>query len=94
MAPAASPVALTGSDQTVVIGPATYRGYSLRETGGADAVVRIWDGTAASGILLDTVALAADGSAQAWYGGGGLRAVAGVFVEVVSGAVEGSVRIG
>jgi hypothetical protein len=94
MTPAAAPRALTGSDQQVVTGPATYRGYSLRETASAAAVVRVWDGTSAAGTLLDTVALAADGSAQAWHDGGGIRAASGVFVEVVSGAVEGSVRIG
>ncbi|MCT2276319.1 MULTISPECIES: hypothetical protein [Micromonospora] len=93
MSVAATPVALTGADQSVSAGPATYRGYSLAAT--AAAVVKVWDNpSAASGTLLDTITLGANASLQAWYGSGGLRAARGVFVQVVSGTVEGSVRIG
>lgn len=93
MGVAATPVALTGASQAIASGPAFYRGYSLMAT--AAAVVKIWDNpSAASGTLLDTIVLGANASAQAWYDGGGLRAATGVFVQVVSGTVEGSVRIG
>ena len=89
----ATATAVTGAGQVVAAGPATYRGYSLSAT--TAAVVRIFDNPSApAGILLDTIALAANTSAQAWYGDGGLRAVQGVYVQVVSGTVEGSVRIG
>ncbi|SCL15066.1 hypothetical protein [Micromonospora inyonensis] len=88
----ASAVALTGDDQQIATGPAIYRGYAVRAT--TAAVVRIWDGTEASGTLLDVVALDVDATAAGWYGGGGIRAGTGVHVEVVSGTVEGSVRIG
>lgn len=95
MGVAATPVALTGANQAVAAGPAFYRGYSIRATGATPAEVRIWDNpAAAAGTLLDTVVLAANASAQAWYDGGGIRAARGVFVEIVAGAVEGSVRIG
>lgn len=69
-----------------------YTGYSLRETAGAAAVVRLWDNpAAASGTILATIALAANASKDAsvlgvWF--------TGVFVEIVSGTVEGSVYIG
>lgn len=87
---AAYPVTGTGAVRAAA---ALYCGYALRATGGA-AVVRIWDNpAAASGTLLDVVALAADASAQAMYDTG-IDARRGVFVEVVSGTVEGSVRIG
>jgi hypothetical protein len=87
-------VALTGVDEAVRVGASVYRGFSVRETAGAVAVLRIHDGTSAAGTLLDTIALAANASASAWYGDGGIWASNGVFVDVVSGAVEGSVRIG
>ncbi|MFI6162246.1 hypothetical protein ACIA59_20170 [Micromonospora haikouensis] len=89
----ATPVALTGAGQVIAAGPAVYRGYSISASDAA--TVRIWDHpSAASGTLLDTIALAAGESAGAWYGDGGLRAARGVYVEVVTGTVEGSVRIG
>ena len=88
------PVAATGTTQ-VFVGPCTYRGFSLREAAGTAAVatVRIWDGTSASGTLLAVVELPANGSSSESVAGG-LRAALGVFVEVVAGSVEGSVRIG
>jgi hypothetical protein len=87
------PVALTGSDQTVASGPTLYRGYTVRETAGAAAVLRVYDNTANSGTLLDTISLAASGSASALYDPA-LRADLGIRVDVVSGAVEGSIRVG
>ncbi|SDN73762.1 hypothetical protein [Allokutzneria albata] len=86
--------ALTGANQAVA-GPSTlYRGITVRETAGAAAEVRVWDNaSAASGVLLETVALAADGSVSLLHPVG-IFAAAGVYVEVVSGAVEGSIRIG
>jgi hypothetical protein len=70
-----------------------FAGYSLRETAGAAATVRIWDGTAAAGILLATVALTASGS-EAFAPPGGVFFATGMFVEVVAGTVEGSIYIG
>lgn len=91
----AQAVALTGSDQTVKSDAAIYRGFALRETSGsATATVRIYDGTSASGTLLDSVQLAAGESAREWYGDGGIKATTGIYVDVVSGAVEGSLRVG
>jgi hypothetical protein len=43
-------------------------------------------------VLVDQVTIAADGDAQAHYPGG-IRCAAGIFVDVVSGAVAGSIRI-
>jgi hypothetical protein len=95
MSVAAHAVALTGADQVVSAGAAVYRGYSLRETAGAAATVRIYDNaTTGSGTLLDTVRLSANESAREWYADGGLWAAAGIYVKVVAGAVEGSVRVG
>lgn len=87
-------VAGTGNTQ-VFTGPCTYRGYSIRENAGTagTASVRIWDGTSATGTLLAVVELATDSSANESVPDG-LRASKGVFFEVVTGTVEGSVRIG
>lgn len=87
-------VALTGSDQVVRATHGTYCGFSIRETAGAAAVVRIYDhASAASGNLLDTIRLAANESARECYPRG-IRADNGVYVDIVSGTVEGSVRLG
>ena len=75
-------------------GPGIYRGFTLRETAGAAAVVRLWDGASAVGTLLETVALPTAGSARFDYGDDGVFFAVGVFAETVSGTVEGSVLLG
>jgi len=87
-------IALSGADQAVYTGGAIYRGIVLRETAAAPAQVRVYDGTSAAGILLDDVALAASASASTWYGDGGIWASTGIFVDIVTGTVEGSLRLG
>lgn len=89
---AANALALTGANQAVLVAPGYYAGVTVRETAGAVAVVRIWDNaSAASGTILATVSLAANGSFSEFVPGG-IRAVNGIYVEKVSGTIEGSVR--
>ncbi len=90
----ATATAVTGSG-VVLASAGTYRGFTLRETSGtAGAVVRIYDNaSAASGTLLDEIALNPSESAREWYESG-IAAVNGVYVKIVSGAVAGSVRLG
>lgn len=78
---------------TSVKNNAVYFGYSLRETAGVTAVVRIRTG-GSSGKILDTVALAANESARECYLPQGLMAEDGIYFEKVSGTVEGSIRHG
>jgi hypothetical protein len=86
-------VALTGSDQAVLASAGAYRGICLRETAGATAVVRVYDNaSAASGTVIAAFSLAANASADVVHDG--IWVVNGVYVDVVSGAVEGSVRVG
>lgn len=89
------PVALTGSDQAVRAFQAYYRGFTIRETSGsATALVRIFDNaSAASGTVLDEIALNSGESAREWYESG-VWATSGIYVDVVSGAVAGSIRVG
>lgn len=79
-----------------VRGSAVYRGLTVRESAAtpAAAVVRVWDGTAAGGgaPLLDVVSLTAGTSTHTSYPDG-KYVTTGLFVEVVAGAVEGSVSI-
>lgn len=86
-------VALTGSDQAVLASPGVYRGVCLRETAGSTAAVRLYDNaSAASGTLIGAFSLAANGSVDVVYDG--IYVTNGVYADVISGAVEGSVRIG
>lgn len=88
-------VALTGSDQAVATTRTLYRGFTIRETSGsATAVVRLFDNaSAASGTVLDEVSLNAGESAREYYVEG-VWAINGIYVDVVSGSVAGSVRAG
>lgn len=86
-------IALTGSDQAVRAAPATYCGFSVRETAGSTASLLVYDNaSAASGTLIDVINLAANESAREFYPGG-IHCVNGIFVDV-TGTVQGSVRIG
>ena len=65
-------------------------GFSIRETAGAAAVVRFRVGTV-SGTILETLSLVANASLGVVYGrGNAKRAEDGVYVQVVSGTIEGS----
>lgn len=83
---------ISGADQQVITSiNVEYCGYSLRETSGAAAgVVRIHNGTDATGKILDTIHIPTGTSAQAFYPEG-LEAD-GIFFDVVGGTLEGSIR--
>lgn len=69
-----------------------YRGCSVRETAGAVAAVRIRAGSV-TGTILDTVGLLAAGSFWSYYDDG-VWCDGDIFVEIVSGTVEGCIRWG
>lgn len=69
-------------------------GFSIRETtGAAAAVVRLRDGSDATGDLLATIALLGGASVQAWFMPSGVSFGYGLFLEVTSGAVEAVVYL-
>ncbi|HEY2086427.1 MAG TPA: hypothetical protein VGH54_10445 [Mycobacterium sp.] len=69
-----------------------YRGFTVRETtGAAPAVVQLFDNTAGSGTLLDTIQLP-QGTDDRGDFSDGARFVNGIFA-VITGTVEGSVFI-
>lgn len=90
--PAATPNTV-GASGTVFTGPCTFKGLSVRETAGAAAAARIYDGTSAAGTLLAAISLPANGS-YAFSVPDGIRAATGIYWSVVSGTVEGSVWVG
>lgn len=94
---AARPVAIgsaPNSSGRPLSSPGRIVGWSIRETAGAAAAVRLWDGREAGGQLLATVALAASDSHTVMPTGGGISVSDALFVEVVTGAVEGVVYLG
>jgi hypothetical protein len=84
--------------QTVHDTAATYYGLTVRNTGVVSGVIRIWDNpSAASGVLLETVTVPASDSFNIQYNvedqTGGIRALTGVYYELVSSTFEGSIRV-
>lgn len=75
------------------LGEVAYYGITISETASAAAVVRIRQGSV-TGLILDTINLAALGSASRFYGPDGLRCRGDLYCQVASGTVEGSVRYG
>ncbi len=70
-------------------------GWSVRETSGAaPAVLRLRDGVDAGGDILATIALAANQGNSISMPGAGVGFALGLFLELVSGVVEGAVWIG
>lgn len=72
-------------------GPGTFAGIVVRETGASTAEVRVYDGTDNTGTLLDAVKLT---SGQVVAGHGiAVAFVTGLYVDVVSGTVAGTVFV-
>jgi hypothetical protein len=90
----ATPLALAAGE--MVGGPGHFRGITMHVTGAAAAKVRLWDNaSAASGTILGTWELTASGAdsfVDLMYTPG-RQFVRGLFLELVSGTVEGSVFI-
>lgn len=96
-------VARTGADSRPIINgasgrltysPGTLAGWSIRETSGAGkAVVRLHDGLDETGDVIAAIGLTASASNTQWLMPNGVGVVTGVYVEVVSGAVEGAVWV-
>lgn len=67
-----------------------YRGFSIRETAGVVASLVIYDGTSATGPILDEVSLIANESAREIFGVAKIARI-GIYVQVVAGTVNGSI---
>lgn len=83
--------AVSGS---IITGRGLWKGLQLRETAGAAAAVRLWDnGSAASGSKLWATNVLANNNATALVPDRGVIFERGIFLEVVSGTVEGVVLV-
>ena len=89
---------ISAGSQVIYPAPATYYGLTVRNTDTVSGVIRVWDNaTAASGVLLETVVVPSNTSFNIQYNvedqAGGIRALNGIYYEVVSGIFEGSIRV-
>jgi hypothetical protein len=84
---------LPAASGNLIGGACRYFGFSLRETAGAAALINLYSGSGTgSGELLDTIQFSANQSVREWYAPGGIAAN-GIYVELVSGSVAGSIRV-
>lgn len=91
-------VALTGTASQAVLGsgPGYFGGISLHVLNAAAAKVRVWDNpSAASGTIVGSYELTASGvgSSIDLVFERAKRVLSGLYVELVSGQVEGSVLV-
>ncbi len=92
MQPVVVPLAAPAASGQVVNIAGRITWFSLRESGGANpAVVRLYDGSGTSGKLMASISLQAAESTREWVGNHGLPFNGGLYLQVVSGAVEGSI---
>jgi hypothetical protein len=87
------PTPFTGS-AVIATTAKRYVGFSIRETAGSTAVVRVWDSAVgATGAVMEEIALASHESSHEYYSGGiTTPGQTGLYVEVESGTVAGSIR--
>ena len=89
------PVNLPAGSGVILTGPGVYRGFSIRETAGAAAVLQLRDAiTGSTGVLLEEISLASLESARENYVNG-VEVKVGVYANLISGTMPtGSVRVG
>lgn len=86
------PVETTAVDKLISGGLTLVRGWSFRETtGGAPAVFELVDGSGPNGALLATFHIPSGLSTDIAIPGSGVAAFAGLFLNMISGSVRGSV---
>jgi len=83
----------TGTKRPMV-SPGAVLGWSMRETTGAGtAVVALRDGADSAANLVTSIQLPANGSVRDWFGPSGLAVAYGLYVDVMSGSIEGAVYL-
>jgi hypothetical protein len=69
-----------------------FFGYSFRESGGVAAQFRIRNGSAAAGVIVRNIVLAANQEQHEWFGPNGILCENGISVERVAGACDQSIQ--
>lgn len=94
----ADPRVLRGVSQSVSHSPGRLAGFVLRETSGVNpALVRLHDSAHtldSAGDLVSIISLSANESARDWMMPGGISFAYGLYVEIVSGTIEGVIYLG
>ena len=67
--------------------------WSFAETAGAAAKFRLWDSSSAAGVMLATFSFAAGWSVREFPGFHSLPYKTGLYLEVVTGTIEGVVSV-
>lgn len=91
---AQSSTIVNGASQRLSASAGQLAGYGLRETAGAPAVVRLLNGVDTGGDLLVPISLAAGESVRDWFLPHGISFGAGLYVQVLSGTIEGAIYFG
>lgn len=86
------PFTLNAAGEPITQRFAELMGYSMIEsTGAAAATVNIYNGADASGQLVATIALASGASTTKHFGDLGVECDTGLYVDVATGSVKGSI---
>ena len=90
----ATPFDIPAASAQLAAGRMLVMGVIIGESSGvATAKVRIRDGVTVAGTRVLPFTLAANESVRDWFGDYGIVYEQGLFVEVVAGAVEGSIAV-
>jgi hypothetical protein len=83
---------LNAAGSALVVFAVDLYGWSLRNmSGAAAAVIDIYDGTDASGIPVFPLVIPANVTAEAWFGPNGVHMKNGVYANVTTGEIKGSI---
>lgn len=87
-------IASTSSDAQVgSAGAKTLMGFSFAETASAPGAAKLYirDGTSSAGAVVAVITLGPSESVREWFGPTGIKISSGVWLDMSSGTVEGSV---
>jgi len=93
----AEAIPISSQSQKLAVSAVRLAGYSLHETTGTTgAVIRLHDGISTDGDSLVPISLGMGESVRDWFGdqrSGGVAFPTGMYLEVVSGSLEGSIWV-
>ena len=89
----AIPFAASASSKALTTRDGILAGFTFISTGGAAAACRIWDGSSNNGTMLASLEMALNAGEVAGPGVDGPLFEVGLYLEVVTGSVEGVVWV-
>lgn len=86
------PFATTSTDLTLLTGPFILRGWAFKETtGSAAATFELYDGPDDTTVLVVPINLATSESTRDWLTGNGIIIRTGLFLEMLTGSIKGTI---